>query len=351
MIKESAKGEHHSGPKDATKGYVGSHATRAAGGDYSWQSNHKRYQGDYAWTASMPGPGTYAQAQAGRNLYGRMPGTPAYTPEGYGGPPIPGFSGGLLPVSASYEFLPQNTPVYTPHEVGQPSVQQPPVSPVQQLAPTYKQRETRTGQMDLGAAVKLKFFSSPEGMLYNGLVGDIVAIRMERGNNDFPEAVYDVRCPWRDPRTVKKEALDDKDHGHVLHSAFTADHAHENRRLLGNRPVDLPSMGGFAGQPLGDCPYIILTSIPREKLEPMREWKDAPQKPVQMPVQQPQMLPPVQQFASGGVSPSYGGVSTGYGTNTGYGSVNPGYGYGSMNSAGTGYGGSNIGYGGIGTVY
>lgn len=306
MIKNHARGESHVGAPDATHGYIGTNALKAIGGDYSWQSNHKRYEGDFAWTAATPGPGTYGQAQAGRNLIGRMPGTPVYTPEGYGGPPIPGFSGGLLPVSASYEFLPQNTPVYVPPEIGKPAAgPQPPVSPIQQLAPAYHHHQKREGAMDVGQAVQLKFFSSPEGMLYNGLVGDIVGIRIERGSNNLPEPVYDVRCPWRDPRTVKKEALDDKDHGHVLHSSFTADHAHQNRRLLGTRPVDLPSMGGFAGQPVDDCPYIILTDIPREKLEPMREWDVSPAVhqqtfTVQQPVQQ--------QFVSGGFSPNYGGV-------------------------------------------
>lgn len=264
---------------NVTQGYVGTNAKamgqiRGDGGDYSWQSKHDRYAGSTAWTVAPYGPGTSTRAQAGRNLIGRMPDSPAYSPEGYGGPPIPGFSGGMLPVSASYEFLPQNTPVYLPSQIGQPSNQQPAVSPVQQLAPLYK-NDKPEGPMDVGSSVKLKFFSSPEGMLYNGMVGDIVSVRMEKGFNSLPEPVYDVRCPWRDPRTVKKEALDDKDHGHVLHSAFTADKAHDNRRLLSNRPVDLPSMGGFSGQPMEDCPYILLTAIPREKLEPLQEWKES----------------------------------------------------------------------------
>lgn len=263
---------------------------RALGGDYSWQSNHDRYAGDYAWTMGI-GPGTYDKAQAGRNLIGRMPGTPAYKPQGYGGPPIPGFSGGLLPVTASYEFLPQNTPVYLPPQIGQMSTQQPAVSPVQQLAPHHKGGKPE-GPMDVGATVKLKFFSSPEGMLYNGLVGDIVAVRLERGYNELPEPVYDVRCPWRDPRTVKKEALEDKDHGHVMHSAFTADKAHDNRRLLGSRPVDLPSMGGYSGQPMEDCPYIIVTGIPKEKLEPLKEWEHTPP-PVGQPITMNMPMNPV----------------------------------------------------------
>lgn len=264
-----------------TKGYVGNDALTALSGDYSWQSNQKRYDGNFAWTAAAQGPGTYGPAAVGRNLIGRMPNTPAYSPEGYGGPPIPGFSGGLLPVSASYEFLPQNTPVYLPPPLGQQQtiIQQTqtyPVSPIQQLAPNYNP-DKPPGPMDVGSAVKLKFFSSPEGMLYNGLVGDIVARRLERVYSQgvaLPEPVFDVRCPWRDPRTVKKEALEDKEHGHVLHSAFTADKAQDNRRILGSRPMDLPSMGGFAGQPVDDCPYIILTGIPKEKLEPVVDWKE-----------------------------------------------------------------------------
>lgn len=276
----TAEGRHE------TMGYVGHDAMKALAGDYSWQSNQERYLGDFAWTAPPYGPGTYLPAAAGRNLIGRMPGSPAYTPEGYAGPPIPGFSNGLLPATASYEFLPQNTHLHhvqpkqgfgmpvSPRPF-QPYPQPYPVSPIQVLANTWHANKPQ-GQMDVGTAVKLKFFSSPEGMMYNGLVGDIVAIRATRGkdhDSTFPEHVYDVRCPWRDPRTVKKEALEDKDHGHVLHSAFTADFAFENRRLLGSRPVDLPSMGGFAGQPVEDCPYVILTDIPKEKLEPVKEWE------------------------------------------------------------------------------
>lgn len=299
-----------------TMGYVGHNPLMALGGDYSWQSNQDRYAGDYAWTTTKAGPGTYLPAQTGRNLVGRMPNTPAYYPEGYAGPPIPGFSGGLLPSSAAYEFMPQSTPVYLPQQSMSPQVgatmysqQSYPVSPVQQLATTYKGGRPE-GSMDVGSSVKLKFFSSPEGMLYNGLVGDIVAVTMQKGYNGLPEPVYDVRCPWRDPRTVKKEALEDKEHGHVLHSAFTADRATENRRLLGSRPLDLPSMGGFGGQPVQDCPYILLTNIPKEKLEPLREWEEtappvAP--PIVVPPQpQPMALPqqpmqfsslPVQQVA------------------------------------------------------
>merc|ERR1719262_886199 len=99
------------------------------------------------------------------------------------------------------------------------------------MAPVWKD-DAPGGDWEVGSAVRIKFFTSPEGMMFNGLVGDIVAVRMEKdklGLNHLPLPVFDVRCPWRDPRTVKKEALEDKDHGHVLHSAFIADQAQENR--------------------------------------------------------------------------------------------------------------------------
>jgi len=165
------------------------------------------------------------------------------------------------------------------------------------MAPKWKDGKPE-GPFDVGAPVKLKFFSSPEGMLFNELVGDIVAVRMEKdklGLSAFPQPMFDVRCPWRDPRTVKKEALEDKDHGHVLHSAFTADQAQENRALLEKKPVELPAMGGFSGRPYPDCPYILLTGIPQEKLEPLQEPNEAPPAPEPMTSMPPMpMMPPMQ---------------------------------------------------------
>lgn len=221
------------------------------GWDQNLAANYNPYAGSTVWSGRQ-----------------KIPSAVKGVPQGYG-PPITGFNSGLLPVTTAGEFLQTNTPIMAPG-----------ASPVQQLATSME----NDGPLSIGSSVKIRHFTSPEGMLYNGLVGDIVAVRVEKRWDGLPEPMFDVRCPWRNPETVLKKSLEDKEHGDVLCSRESATFAKENRHLLGQRPVRLPTMTGFPGQPGHDTPYIIITGIPQEKIEPMEEEEQG--QPMAMPMPQ-----------------------------------------------------------------
>lgn len=227
---------------------------------------HHAFSGSTVWSGTPPGREMSAYHPIG------IPYTPVTAHHGAAkiahgpvGPPVPGFSGGVMPTSVSGEFMRIAKPV--PNHPEKPGI-----SPVQHLQSGL--HEPSKGHFHIGVSVRLKHMCSPEGQMYNGVVGDIVGNRVEDGYNGLPEHVFDVRCPWRDPTTVTKGTLQDKKHGRVPCSHETAQWAEENRDLLLGKNLKLPSLTGFPGSLHHNTPYIYFTGLPADKIELVEDDSD-----------------------------------------------------------------------------
>lgn len=173
--------------------------------------------------------------------------------------PIPGISSGLLLSGMNYDFVPRGTPIMA---------LAPPPSPLQQLV-TPGDRNENTGPYAVGSPVRVVNLSSPSTQLYNGLVGDIVAVRSYSNNDGTNSLQFNVRCPlestdhwWR--------LIIDKDEHREAPSPLASQAVMSNRSIVGPS-MHRENMARFTetGEERMFPPFIMIDGLPSEKLEPL----------------------------------------------------------------------------------
>eukprot|EP00405_Crypthecodinium_cohnii_P010840 CAMPEP_0206430366 /NCGR_PEP_ID=MMETSP0324_2-20121206/6773_1 /ASSEMBLY_ACC=CAM_ASM_000836 /TAXON_ID=2866 /ORGANISM="Crypthecodinium cohnii, Strain Seligo" /LENGTH=350 /DNA_ID=CAMNT_0053896183 /DNA_START=129 /DNA_END=1181 /DNA_ORIENTATION=+ len=173
--------------------------------------------------------------------------------------------GGWLMSGMNYDKLPRHAALPVPRDpLGR---LQPGPSPLQlwyadrggpQMTPGY----------EVGSPVKLCYLFSPDCQRYNGLIGDIVQVTTVPTADGSQDLLFDVRCPILldvlDSRRLRREA----EHFQVPISDAARASAPRNRAKVA------PMFGAFATHIRdGDDdllpPFVMLSRLPSEKLEPL----------------------------------------------------------------------------------
>lgn len=171
----------------------------------------------------------------------------------YASVPIPGISSGMLQSSMNYDYLPPWTPIYAP---------QAPPSPLQQFI-NMNPNKPDAGPFSIGHTVKISYMMSAETRMYNGMIGDIVAVETVNNMDGTQDLLFDVRCPLDNATPWYPNTVMDKDHGKVKPSSQAMQAAPNNYKLLG------PQAPGIADEEPIPPPYILLRKLPTDKMQSM----------------------------------------------------------------------------------
>lgn len=175
-----------------------------------------------------------------------QPGPP---PFGASNLPVPGLSSGYLPSGMNYDYLPQGTMVMAPQGA---------VSPLQQFIAMGGARPD--GPWSPGHPVRVCHLGSRLKQ-YNGLIGDIVSVSPGVEEHGVSKVVFDIRFPLRATQTWFPQCLqeDQLEHKLIPPSHLAQSAVHHNRRLMFGADDDGNDM----------TPYLMLTSLTTDKLEPL----------------------------------------------------------------------------------
>lgn len=166
--------------------------------------------------------------------------------------PVPGISSGMLASGMNFDYLPPQTPIVT---------FQPPPSPLQQRVAIGG--DPPSSPFSVGSPVRIVHMQPGESAVYNGLIGDVVAVDYVEKDNGTQAMVFDIRCPLDHTGSwVQALSLDAQTHARVQPSQFAMQMANQNVKCLGRDSSVYRENGG------GPPPYLLLKKFPSEKLEP-----------------------------------------------------------------------------------
>lgn len=200
--------------------------------------------------------------------------------------PIPGLVAGMKS-SMNYGYLPQGSPSMLPD--------QPTASPLQQFMSMIPERHMAPAGFQIGLPVRICCLTCPEAMLYNGLVGDIVFVHsVASPDQGVDQLLFDVRCPVEDPNNMPP-MVPDPEKACVTTSPVAAQMASENRARLAASPMYELSGAMALDEERWLPPFVILSKLPSEKLEPIMSGVvgGAPGVPAGAPTLPPVWRPPI----------------------------------------------------------
>jgi len=196
--------------------------------------------------------------------------------------PLAGVTSGMLASCMNYDKLPRSSSL-APH---------PPPSPLQQWIESGHHEHAGPVGYEIGQPVRICHLISPECVPYNGLIGDIIMVHeIEREDHTF-ELAFDVRCVLEaDDSRLPQNIIRDESYG----SRPASDYA--RRAAPANRAQVAPLYGLMANvQEEDECclpPFLLLSRLPSEKLEPLSTPNSAPQGVLRIHSLPPQVRPPI----------------------------------------------------------
>lgn len=167
--------------------------------------------------------------------------------------PVPGISSGMLASGMNFDYLPPQTPLV---------IFQPPPSPLQQHVGIGG--NTPGSPFPIGSPVRIvHMVGGPDSSVYNGLIGDVVAVDYIDKSDGMQEMVFDVRCPLDERGTWVQSMIPEmQGHAKIQPSQMAMQAARLNVKTLG------PDHGLYRENGGGPPPYVLLRKFPSEKLEP-----------------------------------------------------------------------------------
>lgn len=184
--------------------------------------------------------------------------------------PIPGVTSGCLWSSMNYGVVPRGVQIVSkiPPQPG------PGPSPLQQWIQTSNGHES-DGPVGyaVGTPVKICHLLSPEVQRYNSLVGDIVCIHDQMREDGKSDLLFDIRCPCQEAKLIGASAdMMNSEHLTVPTSE------HSKLAVPSNRVLVAPMYGVMASEAKAHDderlpPFVLLSRLPSEKLEPIMTEK------------------------------------------------------------------------------
>lgn len=174
--------------------------------------------------------------------------------------PVAGFSSGMLPSGMNFNRLPHGSNVTYRGTV------QPPPSSLQQWFEKAQKPALPPGY-NVGSPVKVCHLLAPECQRYNGLIGDIYGVETVANPDGTEVVLFEVRCP------VMLEPIHPGDHHRdpslqAKYSTATLDAIDKNRHAVA--PLyGVNAMLLQEGDERRLPPFILLSRLPSEKLEPL----------------------------------------------------------------------------------
>jgi len=197
--------------------------------------------------------------------------------------PLASVTGGMIPSSMNYGKLPPGTLLRGQY--------QPPVSPLQQWLETGKSQHGGVAGFQVGQPVRICHLIAPECRPYNGLVGDILAVHDIEKQDFTRDMLFDVRCLVEGAPLRSWSAIGDDDYSQIAPSDFA------RQAAVSNRTTIAPMYGLMANAEAPDesmlPPFVILSRLPSEKLEPLASMSKGTTGTRRMNCLPPQVRPPI----------------------------------------------------------